>query len=156
MADETIKTAEAPEFTKLTPAFRPVRLELEFWYENFAGRVGEVIHNASGCQLRADVVLMRASRVEPFTLAIRLGSRWYEVAKVARDDPALQDLPLIEHPPTPHEVEQQRRKDQAVAARFAAEKEYRLERQRVALERRQRAEERRQRVVAENRERAGI
>lgn len=153
--DKTPQPAAAPEFTKLAPAFRPVRPELEFQYERFAGRGGEVIHNASGCQLRADMVLMRGSRVEPFTLAIRLGSRWFELAKISLDDPALQELPVVEHGPTPEQIQQQQRKDQAEAARLAADAEYRAERQRLAEERRQRAEEHQARVVEENRRRVG-
>lgn len=158
MADKhTDHPAETPEFTKLTPAFRPVRPELEFQYEHFCGRGSdEVLHGAEGCRLTADVVLARFSRVDSYTLAIRLGDRWFELARVGLDDPALADLPLIEHPPSPHEVEQQRRKDQADAERLAAEKEHRLERQRLAEERRRKAEEHQARVVEENRRRMGV
>lgn len=157
MADENIKTAGAPHFTKLAAAFRPVRSELAFQFEHFAGRGSEeVIHNAEGCRLTADVVLARFSRVDPYTLAIRLGEAWYEIGRVSLDDPAIHDLPIVEYGPTPEQLAQQQRKDEAEAARIAAEAEYRRERQRLAEERRQRAEAHQVRVVEANRRRMGV
>lgn len=152
--DKTPQTAEAPHFAKI--GLRAIRPEVSAPYEFFAGRdVGEV-HNVAGCALKADVVLVKTYAPDPYVLAIRLGEAWYELAKVAPDDPALADLPVVEHGPSPEQLAQQRRKDEVETERLAAEAEYRRERQRLAEERRRKAEEHQARVVEENRRRMGV
>lgn len=148
-----MKQNEAPKFTKITPSFHPIRKEVDGVFEHFAGRTGsEPVYNASGCRVNAEVVLVRTYAADPFKLAIKLGDTWHEVAKVAPDDPAIQELPIIEHGKSPAQIQQEERKAAAERARREAEEAERQRRREIHLERVRLAQEAEQRAREEQRQ----
>jgi signal transduction histidine kinase len=139
---------QVPEFRKIAPAFRKVSKGTDHPFEHFAGREAGPIHNAAGCRLSAEVVLVRTYAADPYVLAIKLGDSWFELAKISHDDPAIQALAIVEHGKSPAQIRADERRAEAERQRLEAEE---AERQRVRehYEERRRLGEERRRLARE-------
>lgn len=123
-------------------------------FEHFAGRKSETpLHNVAGCSIPVEAVLVRTFKPDPFKLAVKIGTEWYELAQVSKDDPGIRELyeagRITEYGPSPYEIEREQKRQAEREAKEAAERAYKEERSRLAREREQRAQERHRRAVAQ-------
>ncbi|HUO82460.1 MAG TPA: hypothetical protein VM616_06335 [Gammaproteobacteria bacterium] len=124
-------------------------------FEYFRTGEGEAPWNAEGCRLPDGLVIARGYPADPFILAVKVGTVWFDIRTVAHDDPGIQALRdsghMVAIGPSPSQIEKERQKEEARQQQIDAQQAYQSDRTEFHLAQRRQAEEKHRRNVEQRR-----
>lgn len=136
-------------FDALAPASAPRQAA----FDHFAGiaKLREEPYGMSGCLLAANIVLVRTYTAGTFSIAVRIGSHWHELAEIPRDDPGIRQLAdagqLVEYGESPTQREKRERQEAEERERARAAEAAVRERAQLRIGIRDRREQKRREAI---------